>query len=115
MTSEPAASQGYGFVSRLWCTAKGAQPLPAAMTSRDGSVGTVAGYGMNGRQGQDFFCVPQRPDGHWGPASFLYSRYLGIFPVGKATVGLKLEVKKAWSYTSTPSYVSGKPLAVGCD
>jgi hypothetical protein len=46
--------------------------------------------GFDSRQGQDSFSAPQRQDRRWGPASFLYNGYLGLFPVGKAAGGLKL-------------------------
>jgi hypothetical protein len=53
--------------------------------SRDSSVGTVTGYGLDGRSSipgvARFFSSPQRPNRLWGPHSLLSDGYRGLFMV----------------------------------
>jgi hypothetical protein len=79
-----------------------------ARMSRDSSVGTATGYGLDDRGvgvgvpvGSRIFSSPHRPDRLWGPPTLLSNGYLGFFPGGKVAGA---EVKKMWIYTSIPPY-----------
>jgi hypothetical protein len=54
---------------------------------RDSSVGIATGYGLDDRGvgvrvqvGSRIFSSPSRPDRLWGPPSYLYNGYQGLFP-----------------------------------
>jgi hypothetical protein len=79
--------------------------------SRDSSVGTATGYGLDDRLGQEFSLlnVVQTGSGAY-PASYPMGTG-GFFPGGKAagceadhSPPTTAEVKKMWIYTSTPPY-----------
>jgi hypothetical protein len=65
--------------------------LPTILRSRDSSVGTATGYGLDDRGigvgvpvGSRIFSSPRRPDRLWGPPSLLPNGYGGLFHGVKA-------------------------------
>jgi len=64
--------------------------------------------GFASRLGQIFFSSPKRPGPRWGPPSFLFNCDRGSFPGIRRKVDHSPqsndEVRKEWSYTSTPLY-----------
>jgi hypothetical protein len=87
--------------------------------SRDSAVGIATGYRLDDRGievrvpvGSRIFSSPHRSHRLWGPPSFLYNGYWGLFPPGVKQQGREAdhsppasaEVKKKWIYTSTPPY-----------
>jgi hypothetical protein len=84
--------------------------------SRDGSVGTVAGYGLNDRRAGVRVPVvpsPRRPDRLWDPPYLISNGYQELFHLGVKRPGRDADhsprtsavIKKMWIYTSTPPYV----------
>jgi hypothetical protein len=79
-------------------------------SSRDSSVSTVTKLRDEGQVSIPF---PLRPDKPWGPPSLLFNGHQGYLPSGVKRPGREAdhsppssaEVKNAWSYTSTPTYV----------
>jgi hypothetical protein len=70
--------------------------------------GSISSRGSEG----NFFSSPPRSDRLWSPASLLSKGYWGPFPRLKRpgreadhSLPSSVEVKNAWSYTSTPQYV----------
>jgi hypothetical protein len=80
--------------------------------SRDSSVGIGTGYGLDGRGvGVRVPVRTRRPDRFWVPFSLLSNEYQGSFPWDKVArawtwplTSSSGEVKKMWTYTSTPPY-----------
>jgi hypothetical protein len=64
--------------------------------------------GFVSRLRQIFFSSPKRPGPRWGPPSFLFNCDRGSFPGIRRKVDHSPqsndEVRKEWSYTSTPLY-----------
>jgi hypothetical protein len=72
------------FCKSLYCNRVYLFPL-FQNWSRDSSVGTVTGYGLDDRasipgRGKIFFSTPQHPNLFRGPSSFLPNVYRGLFP-----------------------------------
>jgi hypothetical protein len=85
---------------------------------RDSAVGMATGYRLDGRGfgfralvGSRIFSSPRRPDRLWGPPSLLSNGVPGALSQGAKQQGREAdhspptsaEVKKTWSYTSTPT------------
>jgi hypothetical protein len=61
--------------------------LKGQFGSEDSAVGKATGYRLNGGSvgvvfptGTKFFSSPRRPDRFWGPPSFIFNEYRGLFP-----------------------------------
>jgi hypothetical protein len=91
------------------------------LSSRDSAVAIATVYGLDDRGvgvrvpvGTRIFSSPRRPYWLRDPPSLLSNRYLGLFPKWVKRLGREAdhsppasaEVKKMWTYTSTPHTLS---------
>jgi hypothetical protein len=70
-------------------------------------MATVWGRGFGVRVAVESTTSPYRPDGLWVPPNFVSNGYRELFPREREadhSPPTNAQVRKAWTYTSTPPY-----------